>query len=205
MKCKLSDNSKAHQIFSEKGIFAIMPVPYNVLGSTHTVVWSVDNERLDESDIKSYVAENISYFEKKLASDIEVNSDVLSFKLFNHHFKNYISGPTVLIGDAAHSIHPLAGQGINLGFADADAFCEEIIKGYEKSVNIDQMLVLKKYEIRRKNMNLLMLKSMDLFVNIFRSENLYLRLLRNIGLSSVNKNQFLKMFFINHAAGKNKI
>ena len=205
VKCKLSDNGKAHQIFSEKGIFAIMPVPFNELGSTHTVVWSVDNERLDESDIKSYVAENISYFEKKLASDIEVNSDVLSFKLFNHHFKNYISGPTVLIGDAAHSIHPLAGQGINLGFADADAFCEEIIKGYEKSVNIDQMLVLKKYEIRRKNMNLLMLKSMDFFVNIFRSENLYLRLLRNIGLSSVNKNQFLKRFFINHASGKNKI
>jgi len=205
VKCKLSDKGKAHQIFSEKGIFAIMPVPSNELGSTHTVVWSVDNERLDESDIKSYVAENISYFEKKLVSDIEVNSDVLSFKLFNHHFKNYISGPTVLIGDAAHSIHPLAGQGINLGFADADAFCEEIIKGYEKSINIDQRLVLKKYEIRRKNMNLLMLKSMDFFVNIFRSENLYLKLLRNIGLSNVNKNQFLKRFFINHASGKNKI
>ena len=205
VKCKLSDKGNAHQIFSEKGIFAIMPVPSNELGSTHTVVWSVDNERLDESDIKSYVAENISYFEKKLVSDIEVNSDVLSFKLFNHHFKNYISGPTVLIGDAAHSIHPLAGQGINLGFADADAFCEEIIKGYEKSVNIDQRLVLKKYEIRRKNMNLLMLKSMDFFVNIFRSENLYLKLLRNIGLSNVNKNQFLKRFFINHASGKNKI
>jgi len=205
VKCKLSDKGKAHQIFSEKGIFAIMPVPSNELGSTHTVVWSVDNERLNESDIKSYVAENISYFEKKLVSDIEINSDVLSFKLFNHHFKNYISGPTVLIGDAAHSIHPLAGQGINLGFADADAFCEEIIKGYEKSINIDQRLVLKKYEIRRKNMNLLMLKSMDFFVNIFRSENLYLKLLRNIGLSNVNKNQFLKRFFINHASGKNKI
>ena len=205
VKCKLSDKGKAHQIFSEKGIFAIMPVPSNELGSTHTVVWSVDNERLDESDIKSYVAENISYFEKKLVSDIEVNSDVLSFKLFNHHFKNYISGPTVLIGDAAHSIHPLAGQGINLGFADADAFCEEIIKGYDKTINIDQRLVLKKYEIRRKNMNLLMLKSMDFFVNIFRSENLYLKLLRNIGLSNVNKNQFLKRFFINHASGKNKI
>ena len=205
VKCKLSDKGKAHQIFSEKGIYAIMQAPSNELRSTHTVDWSVDNERLDESDIKSYVAENISYFEKKLVSDIEVNSDVLSFKLFNHHFKNYISGPTVLIGDAAHSIHPLAGQGINLGFADADAFCEEIIKGYEKSINIDQRLVLKKYEIRRKNMNLLMLKSMDFFVNIFRSENLYLKLLRNIGLSNVNKNQFLKRFFINHASGKNKI
>ena len=111
----------------------------------------------------------------------------------------------VLIGDAAHSIHPLAGQGINLGFADADAFCEEIIKAYQSKINFDKNLVLKKYEIRRKDMNLLMLKSMDFFVDLFRSDNLYIRLLRNIGLSSVNKTNFIKRFFINHASGNNKI
>ena len=111
----------------------------------------------------------------------------------------------VLVGDAAHSIHPLAGQGINLGFADADALCEEIISSYEKSMHIDQALTLKRYEIRRKNMNLLMLKSMDFFVNLFGSKNLYIKLLRNFGLSGVNKTQFLKKFFINHASGKNKI
>jgi 2-polyprenyl-6-methoxyphenol hydroxylase-like FAD-dependent oxidoreductase len=54
-------------------------------------------------------------------------------------------------------------------------------------------------------MNLIMLKSMNFFVNLFRSDNLYIRLLRNIGLSSVNKTKFLKRFFINHASGKNKI
>ena len=54
-------------------------------------------------------------------------------------------------------------------------------------------------------MNLLMLKSMDFFVNLFKSNNLYMKLLRNIGLSGVNKNQFLKRFFINHAAGKNSL
>ena len=205
VKCTLSEKDIAYQIFSEKGIFAIMPVASNEQGSTHTVVWSVDDKRLGELDTKAYIDENISYFEQKLVSDIKINSEILSFKLFNHHFENYISGSTVLIGDAAHSIHPLAGQGINLGFADADAFCEEIIKGYENSINIDQRLVLKKYEIRRKNMNLLMLKSMDFFVNIFRSNNLFLKLLRNIGLSSVDKNKFLKRFFINHASGKNKI
>ena len=203
--CAIKDVHLAHQIFSDKGIFAIMPLPKNHNKSTHTIVWSVDNENLNDIDIKDYVKNNISYFEQKLSTRIKINSSLLTFKLFSHHFENYISGHVVLVGDAAHSIHPLAGQGINLGLADADALCEEIINSYEKSVHIDQALTLKRYEIRRKNMNLLMLKSMDFFVNLFGSKNLYIKLLRNFGLSGVNKTQFLKKFFINHAAGKNKI
>jgi len=203
--CETKDVYLAHQIFSDKGIFAIMPLPLNDKQSTHTIVWSVDNKNLLDGSIEDYVNDNIAYFEQKLSIFIKIDSAILSFKLFSHHFENYISGNVVLVGDAAHSIHPLAGQGINLGFADADALCEEIISSYEKSMHIDQVLTLKRYEIRRKNMNLLMLKSMDFFVNLFGSKNLYVKLLRNFGLSGVNKTQFLKKFFINHAAGKNKI
>ena len=54
-------------------------------------------------------------------------------------------------------------------------------------------------------MNLLMLKSMNFFVDLFKSDNLYIKLFRNIGLSGVNKTKFLKRFFINHASGRNKI
>ena len=203
--CETKDVYLAHQIFSDKGIFAIMPLPLNDKQSTHTIVWSVDNKNLLDSSIEDYVNDNIAYFEQKLSILIKIDSAILSFKLFSHHFENYISGNVVLVGDAAHSIHPLAGQGINLGFADADALCEEIISSYEESMHIDQVLTLKRYEIRRKNMNLLMLKSMDFFVNLFGSKNLYVKLLRNLGLSGVNKTEFLKKFFINHAAGKNKI
>ena len=195
----------AYQIFSERGIFAIMPLPSSNDQSFYTIVWSVDNLQIEEQSIENFIKENISYFEKKLKANIKVNSDILSFSLSNHHFENYVTGSLVLIGDAAHSIHPLAGQGINLGFADADAFCEEITNAYQAKINIDKHLVLKRYEIRRKNMNLLMLKSMDFFVNLFKSNNLYIKLLRNFGLSRVNKTQFLKKFFINHASGKNKI
>ena len=182
-----------------------MPLPQNDKKSTHTIVWSVENNNLLDTSIEDYVNDNIAYFEQKLSTLIKIDSAILSFELFSHHFENYISGNVVLVGDAAHSIHPLAGQGINLGFADADALCEEIISSYEKSMHIDQTLTLKRYEIRRKNMNLLMLKSMDFFVNLFGSKNLYVKLLRNLGLSGVNKTEFLKKFFINHAAGKNKI
>ena len=204
-KCNLGDLNSAYQIFSERGIFAIMPLPPSPEELTHTIVWSVDHMRIKENNIEDFVKKNISYFERKLNAEINIHSNILSFNLSNHHFENYISGSLVLIGDAAHSIHPLAGQGINLGFADADAFCEEIIKAYQSKINFDKNLVLKKYEIRRKDMNLLMLKSMDFFVDLFRSDNLYIRLLRNIGLSSVNKTNFIKRFFINHASGNNKI
>jgi len=204
-KANLRDIKNAYQIFSEKGIFAIMPLPESDNGPTHTVVWSVDNKKLEGQNIEDYISKNITYFGNKLNTEIIIYSKALSFNLSNHYFKNYISGSSVLIGDAAHSIHPLAGQGINLGFADADAFCEEVIKAYEMSIQADQHLILKKYEIRRKNINLLMLKSMDFFVNLFKSDNLYMKLLRNFGLTGVNKNKFIKRFFINHAAGKNRL
>ena len=200
------DEGRAFQIFSERGIFAAMPLPNNNHGATHTIVWSINNSKLkDQTSIEEYVSKNIHYFEKKLNTQYKICSDLISFKLSNHYFEDYISSSTVLIGDAAHSIHPLAGQGINLGFADADVFCEEIINSYNKTRKINKNINLKRYEIRRKKMNLLMLKSMDFFVELFKSQNLLLILLRNIGLSGVNKIKFLKTFFINHAAGNNKL
>ena len=200
------DEGRAFQIFSERGIFAAMPLPNNDHGATHTIVWSINNSKLkNQTSIEDYVSKNIHYFEKKLNTQYKICSDLISFKLSNHYFEDYISSSTVLIGDAAHSIHPLAGQGINLGFADADVFCEEIINSYNKTRKINKNITLKRYEIRRKKMNLLMLKSMDFFVELFKSQNLLLILLRNIGLSGVNKIKFLKTFFINHAAGNNKL
>lgn len=205
---EVDNNSEgsAHQVFSEKGIFALMPLPEHdgKLGRC-TVVWSINNTILGNQPVSDYVANNISFFESKLNVSLKVESEILSFKLTKHHFENYISGSVVLLGDAAHSIHPLAGQGINLGFADADVFCEEIINSYRKGIAINEKTVLKRYEIRRKSMNLLMLKSMDFFVGLFGSESLYLRLIRNIGISSINKSKFMKAFFIRHASGINKI
>ena len=161
----LQNNKKAFQVFSERGIFAAMPVPKNNSDSTHTIVWSIENNKLNNvKTVEGYVKENISYFEEKLNIEFEICSNLLTFKLTKHHFDSYISDSMVLIGDAAHSIHPLAGQGINLGFADADVFCDELIKGFEKSRKINRELILKRYEVRRKQMNLLMLKSMDFFV-----------------------------------------
>jgi ubiquinone biosynthesis UbiH/UbiF/VisC/COQ6 family hydroxylase len=202
---KDAEEEMAYQVFSERGIFALMPMPKkDSIKNRHTVVWSINNSELKDISIENYVKNNLPYFESKLSLSMSIDSQSLSFRLSNHYFENYISGPVVLIGDAAHSIHPLAGQGINLGFADADIFCEEIINSYNKGFALNDKTVLKRYEIRRKGMNLVMLKSMDFFVNFFNTNNLYLRLLRNWGLNSVNKTKFIKTFFIKHASGLNK-
>ena len=202
---KDAEEEMAYQVFSERGIFALMPMPKkDSIKNRHTVVWSINNSELKDISIENYVKNNLPYFESKLSLSMSIDSESLSFRLSNHYFENYISGPVVLIGDAAHSIHPLAGQGINLGFADADIFCEEIINSYNKGFALNDKTVLKRYEIRRKGMNLVMLKSMDFFVNLFNTNNLYLRLLRNWGLNSVNKTKFIKTFFIKHASGLNK-
>ena len=202
---KDAEEEMAYQVFSERGIFALMPMPKkDSIKNRHTVVWSINNSELKDISIENYVKNNLPYFESKLGLSMSIDSESLSFRLSNHYFENYISGPVVLIGDAAHSIHPLAGQGINLGFADADIFCEEIINSYNKGFALNDKTVLKRYEIRRKGMNLVMLKSMDFFVNFFNTNNLYLRLLRNWGLNSVNKTKFIKTFFIKHASGLNK-
>ena len=202
VKAKNYDESIAKQIFSERGIFALMPSPKD---NNMTVVWSVKNTDLEKKDYTDYVNENLSYFEKKLNTKLEITSSILNFNLSKHYYKNYVNKTIVLLGDSAHSIHPLAGQGINLGFADADIFCEEIIDNYKKGSNLSEKIALKRYEIRRKSLNLVMLKSMDFFVHLFGNENLYLKLIRNWGLSSVNKNKFLKTFFMKHASGFNKI
>ena len=206
VEAKQSKTKNAYQVFSEKGIFALMPMPKKDPDQNRwTIVWSVSDSELKNQEVSSYVEDNLSYFESKLGINMTVSSEILSFRLSNHHFDEYIKGPVVLLGDAAHSIHPLAGQGINLGFADADVFCEEIIQAYEKGFVINEKSILKRYEIRRKGMNLLMLKSMDFFVNFFNTDNLYLRLIRNWGLNTVNKTKFIKAFFIKHASGLNKV
>jgi 2-octaprenylphenol hydroxylase len=200
------DRKTAHQVFSEKGIFAVMPMPEREsMDNRCTIVWSVNNKNLEGLSINDFVSYNLSFFESKLGIKLKIDSQLLHFQLSNHHFENYINNSIVLIGDAAHSIHPLAGQGINLGFADADIFCEEVVGAYNKGIAINEASVLKKYEIRRKGMNLLMLKSMDFFVHFFNDNNSYIRLLRNWGLKTVNRTSFIKAFFTRHASGLNKI
>ena len=106
----------------------------------------------------------------------------------------------MLVGDSAHSIHPLAGQGINLGFEDANSLVKEIIKTNDSdTINFKESL--NAYSNERRLQNEIMLKTMDGFVALFNERNPYIRLLRNFGLNAFNQSKFLKSFFVKAASG----
>jgi 2-octaprenylphenol hydroxylase len=175
-----------------------MPSP---IESTYTVVWSIDNSLLKNTSIQDFVNENLSYFEKKLGYKMRISSEILSFNLSNHYFKEYIKDSVVLLADAAHSIHPLAGQGVNLGFADADIFCKKVENAHRLGFSLNEPTFLSKYSIERKALNLFMLKSMDLLLESFKVRNVYFNFLRGVGLKSLNKSKMIKAFFIKRASG----
>ena len=129
----------------------------------------------------------------------------MSFPLSAHHLNEYCDHGVCIIADAAHSIRPLAGQGINLGISDAMILAEEIERAINADQEIGKLAFLKKYELRRKTLNASMIKGVDFLFNLFQQDNPYLRLGRNVGLKMVDNISFLKKNFILHASGMHKI
>ena len=200
-ECK---DEEAIQIFYEKEIFALMPYKSDSSAGQFSVVWSMPKDFAEDITANN-ISTHLQKFEKKLLCQIKVVSDLLSFPLYAHHLDEYCNQGVCVIADAAHSIHPLAGQGINLGISDAMILAEEIERGINSDQEIGNLAFLKKYELRRKTFNTTMIKGVDFLFHIFQQENPYLRLLRSAGLTAVNKTSFLKKNFIRHASGMHKI
>jgi 2-octaprenylphenol hydroxylase len=117
------------------------------------------------------------------------------------HAVNYFSHRVVLVGDAAHSIHPLAGQGINLGLSDARVLGAEICGAYERGADWGASQVLSRYERQRKGDNLSMMAAMQAFKWGFGTTDTTMTMLRNMGLNSVNALPRVKKWFIRQAVG----
>ncbi len=107
---------------------------------------------------------------------------VASFPLKRQHAQSYAKPGVVLVGDAAHMINPLAGQGVNIGLLDAAALGEVLIEASKKGENISDISVLKRYEKLRRNENLKMMTVMDVFYQVFSNDVLPLKFIRNLGL-----------------------
>ena len=198
------NSEEAVQVFHEKEIFALMPYKNGTDINQFSVVWSMPKELAHDLSLEN-LSTHIQKFEKKLSCKIKVTSELLSFPLSAHHLDEYCDHGVCVIADAAHSIHPLAGQGINLGISDAIILAEEIERAINSDKEIGQLAFLKKYELRRKTLNASMIRGVDFLFNLFQQDNPYLRLGRNSGLKVVDKFSFLKKNFILHASGIHKI
>ncbi|WMC09709.1 FAD-dependent monooxygenase [Oceanimonas pelagia] len=123
------------------------------------------------------------------------------FALRRRHANHYVKGAVVLLGDAAHTINPLAGQGVNLGFKDVAVLSELVHQAVERGEDIATTTLLRRFECRRRPDNLLMQGAMDVFYLAFSNELAPLRLLRNLGLRAAEHSGPLKKQVMKYAMG----
>jgi 2-octaprenyl-3-methyl-6-methoxy-1,4-benzoquinol hydroxylase len=124
-----------------------------------------------------------------------------SFPLKRQHAQHYIKPGVALVGDAAHMINPLAGQGVNIGFLDAAAIAEVLLDAHKKGEDIADVAVLKRYEKMRRNENLRMMTVMDAFYRIFSNDLFPIKFLRNLGLGLAERVLPAKNLVMRNAMG----
>ncbi|MGH8403849.1 MAG: FAD-dependent monooxygenase, partial [Gammaproteobacteria bacterium] len=119
------------------------------------------------------------------------------------HAREYVRPRFALVGDAAHAVHPLAGQGVNLGLLDMATLTEVILAAQAGQRDIGDLSVLRRYQRARKGDNLAMIIALDSFKRLFSNDIAPLRLLRNAGLRAVDRFTPLKSAFMRRAMGLN--
>jgi 3-demethoxyubiquinol 3-hydroxylase len=123
------------------------------------------------------------------------------FPLTRRHALQYARQGLALVGDAAHTIHPLAGQGVNLGYRDVDALLDVMSRAREQAEPWASAAVLKRYQMRRMADNFVMQSGMDLFYAGFSNDIGPIRILRNIGLMAAERAGVLKRQALKYALG----
>jgi 2-octaprenylphenol hydroxylase len=191
------------QRFLTSGPLAFLPLPGDDNHHYCSIVWSVREERgeqLIELDDEAFSAQLERAIEGRLGTVLGC-SRRFAFPLRQRHAVDYVQAGVALVADAAHTIHPLAGQGINLGLQDVSVLAEEILTGHARGVAPGQLALLRRYQRRRKGENLLMMAAMDGFKALFEQQALPLRWLRNAGMRGVSGMGPLKQQLIRRAMG----
>ena len=123
------------------------------------------------------------------------------FPLTLRHAERYVRPGVALVGDAAHVVHPLAGQGVNIGLLDAATLAQVLVEGRPSGREPGSLAVLRRYERARKGGNLGVLALMDTFKRLFGSDLGGVRLVRNLGLDLTDRLTPLKRMLVRHAMG----
>ena len=204
VRTELAHDRTAIQRFMDEGVLAFLPLQ----DSDHeqhycSIVWSVLPEfaarMMAKSDEQFCVALQ-SAIESRLGK-IEHVAKRHCFPLRQRHATEYVQEGIALIGDAAHTIHPLAGQGVNLGLLDAKVLAKEVLRAHEKHLSLSDLRVLQRYQRARKGHNLGMMWVMEGFKRLFADQALPIRWLRNAGMSGLGRSHLLKRQVMRTAMG----
>ncbi len=193
----------AHERFLPAGPFAILPLPD--AGGVHraSLVWT---ERADAA--KAYLALDDAAFLAEI--DDRVGGFLGKLSLIGPRFSHplglqyaahYTKGRLVLAGDAAHGIHPIAGQGLNLGLRDVAALTEVIVDARRLGLDIANPDALARYERWRRADNLVMAGVTDVLNRLFSNDIAPVKAMRDVGLGLINRLPPVKRLFMRHAMG----
>ncbi|SIO48085.1 2-octaprenyl-6-methoxyphenol hydroxylase [Rhodovulum sp. ES.010] len=192
-------NGAAHQFFMPEGPLAILPLP----GNRSSIVWSETHANaaaIEAIDAEGYLAALRPRF-GDFMGEIALEGDRFSYPL-NLTIANAFVAPRVaLLGDAAHGVHPIAGQGLNLGLRDVGALAETLVGARRRGEDIGAIDVLERYQVWRRFDTAVMAIGTDAFNRLFSNDNPVLRMGRDLGMGVVNALPGLRRRFIREAAG----
>ncbi|WP_417552837.1 UbiH/UbiF/VisC/COQ6 family ubiquinone biosynthesis hydroxylase [Marinomonas fungiae] len=193
----------AWQAFGEEGILAFLPLP-SVDGKHYvSIVWSVaptDAEQLVALEEEAF-CKRLTYAINRRFTALSITVPRIAIPLRQRHAKQYVQEGLVLIGDAAHTIHPLAGQGANLGFADVSALVPILVKAHQRGEAIGSLKILRRYQRARMLDNIAMSASMEAFKRLFTTQQPIVVQLRNMGMKLCQSSPMIKRQLVAHAAG----
>lgn len=193
----------AWQAFGEEGILAFLPLPSVDDKHYVSIVWSVapiDAEQLvglEEADF----CKRLTYAINRRFTALSITVPRMAIPLRQRHAKQYVQEGVALIGDAAHTIHPLAGQGANLGFADVSALVPILVKAHQRGEALGSMKILRRYQRARMLDNIAMSASMEAFKRTFTTQQPIVVQLRNAAMKLCHSSATIKRQLVAHASG----
>ena len=191
-----SHRATAFQWFQPDGILALLPLPQQMV----SMVWSVSPEKsevllqLSHEELCAQVAAASHH----TLGALQLVTPPAAFPLRLLNLPQIIKPRLALVGDAAHNIHPLAGQGVNLGFRDARQLAQVLLQR-DAQQDCGNIHLLRRYERARKEDVLSMLLTTDVLKKLFNNSNPLLRAVRNVGLAATNRIAPLKKMLARHA------
>jgi 2-octaprenylphenol hydroxylase len=200
IKTDLPHQGVAQQVFTPYGPLAFLPLWQDNLCS---IVWSQDTDKSD-----ALMGLSKEQFEKSLTvafdgrlGRCELVSPVKRYPLKMRYARQWLDERVVLVGDAAHTIHPLAGQGANLGLVDAAALAEQIISCHTKGKDFGMVRHLRPYERWRKTEAVKMIALMQGFKELFAGNMLPKKFIRGAGLAAINRLGMTKQAMVKQMMG----